>query len=45
MPPNITPVKVKLLIIGKETIVKLEKDKLSLTIPEITDLEIVGIDL
>ena len=44
MPTDITPVKVKFLISGKETNVKPEKDILSLTIPEITDHEIVGID-
>ena len=44
MPPDVTPVKVKLLVSGKEANVKFEKNKLSLTIPEITDHEIVGID-
>ena len=45
IPPNVTPVKVKLLISGKEANVEIKKNKLSLTIPEITDHEIIGIDL
>ena len=44
IPLDVTPVKVKLLVSEKEANVKFEKDKLSLTIPEITDHEIVGID-
>jgi hypothetical protein len=44
IPPDITPVKVKLLVSGKEVNAKFEKDKLSLTIPGIADHEIVGID-
>ena len=45
IPLDVTPVKVKLLVSGKEPNVKIEKDKLSFTIPEIADYEIVGIDL
>jgi len=44
IPPDVTPVKVKLLVSGKEINVKSDKEYLSLTIPEIADHEIVGVD-
>jgi hypothetical protein len=44
IPPDVTPVNVKLLVSGKEINVKSEKEYISLTIPEITDHEIVGVD-
>lgn len=44
IPPDVTPAKVKLLVSGKEIYVKSEKKYLSLTIPEIADHEIVGVD-
>lgn len=45
IPSDIMPVKVKLLVSGKEPNVKIDKDIISLTVTEIADHEIIGIDL
>lgn len=45
IPPYVTAEKVKLLVSGKEVPVDLQKDKIMVTIPQIFDHEIVGIDL